>query len=516
MPANCMICRKSAIKGLVTMHRFPPVSKPEKHAQWLKALNLKTEDIKSYNYVCSRHFLNGDASNNLPTLGLGKRFTSPIKLTDRGNRARKRQKLSFTPLERTSVTPIHSTPVSSGVNTDDDSTNLFETTPESEVFLSDMSTIDIQSDNTSDPSHQLFAQSSEGDSNVIVNRALVARIEHLERKLKLSEKIYSKKEYFRLADIADKDSLVHFYTGFASYQLLMSFFKFLGPSVNCLNYWGDKSTAKSKRRKKLDPIDQLLLTLIKLRQNLKERDLAFRFGIAASTVSKYFITWVCFLYSHLKEINWMPDVEQIKATLPLAFRDQYSSTYTIIDASEVFLETPSDLQCQSSTWSNYKHHNTAKILVACTPNGAVNFVSDVYVGSISDVELTRVCGLIQKLSGKRNISVMADRGFTIRDQLKQIDVELNIPPFMEGRIQLPNEEVLQGRQIASLRIHVERVIGRIKNFAILKQTIPITLSRLTNQIVCVCAWLVNFQPILIPPCSDNDEDTIMNNFIIFF
>lgn len=212
----------------------------------------------------------------------------------------------------------------------------------------------------------------------------------------------------------------------------------------------------------------------------------------------------------------MPDVEQIKATLPLAFRDQYSSTYTIIDASEVFLETPSDLQCQSSTWSNYKHHNTAKILVACTPNGAVNFVSDVYVGSISDVELTRVCGLIQKLSGKRNISVMADRGFTIRDQLKQIDVELNIPPFMEGRIQLPNEEVLQGRQIASLRIHVERVIGRIKNFAILKQTIPITLSRLTNQIVCVCAWLVNFQPILIPPCSDNDEDTIMNNFIIFF
>ena len=90
------------------------------------------------------------------------------------------------------------------------------------------------------------------------------------------------------------------------------------------------------------------------------------------------------------------------------------------------------LELQSSTWSNYKHHNTGKVLVTCTPNGVVNFISDLYVGSISDVELTRVCGIVQKLDGKENISVMADRGFTIRDQLSAICVRLNIPPFMEG------------------------------------------------------------------------------------
>ncbi len=38
--------------------------------------------------------------------------------------------------------------------------------------------------------------------------------------------------------------------------------------------------------------------------------------------------------------------------------------YAIIDGSEVFLETPSDLAMQSSTWSQYKHHNTVKFLVA--------------------------------------------------------------------------------------------------------------------------------------------------------
>ena len=45
---------------------------------------------------------------------------------------------------------------------------------------------------------------------------------------------------------------------------------------------------------------------------------------------------------------------------------------------------------------------------------------------------------------------------------------------MEGRGQLPAAEVLEGRKIASLRVHIERVIGRIKNYTILKGTLPIT------------------------------------------
>ena len=153
----------------------------------------------------------------------------------------------------------------------------------------------------------------------------------------------------------------------------------------------------------------------------------------------------------------MPDVDQVKYTLPLASRESYSNTYTIVDASEIFVETPTDLRLPSSTWSNYKHHNTTKVLIACIPNGAVSFVSDLYVGAISDIELTRTCGLIHKLDGKQNISLMADRGFTIRDQLNTMNVEVNIPPFMEGRAHLPSE-VQRGRKIASLLIHVERVI----------------------------------------------------------
>ena len=102
----------------------------------------------------------------------------------------------------------------------------------------------------------------------------------------------------------------------------------------------------------------------------------------------------------------MPTVEQVSGNLPQEFRDKYPNTFAIIDATEVFIETPCDLQKQSSTWSNYKHRNTAKLLVGCTPNGAICFLSPLYVGSISDVELTRSSGFIEALQGKTGIAIM--------------------------------------------------------------------------------------------------------------
>lgn len=148
----------------------------------------------------------------------------------------------------------------------------------------------------------------------------------------------------------------------------------------------------------------------------------------------------------------MPTVDQNLGTLPHIFRSKYPQTYAIIDDSEIFLQTPSDLHMQSSTWSQYKYHNAAKLLMASTPNSAICCVSSVFVGSIS-IELTRVLGFLTKLEGKPGIAIKADRGFTIQDMLKQLNIWLNLPPFMEGKQQLPAQSVWSGRSIAS---HWER------------------------------------------------------------
>ena len=105
--------------------------------------------------------------------------------------------------------------------------------------------------------------------------------------------------------------------------------------ANELKHWGSKARATRKRKTKLDSLNQFFLTLIKLRLNPRERDIACRFGIAVSTVSKYFITWISFLYHHLSELQWAPTVEQVKRTLPQEFREKFSDTYAIIDATEV-------------------------------------------------------------------------------------------------------------------------------------------------------------------------------------
>lgn len=285
-----------------------------------------------------------------------------------------------------------------------------------------------------------FENEEEGESAV----PLRARLEFLESPTTLSVgNVKGVGGQFCIEHIAENDSLIKFYTGFYSYSLVLRFFDFLGPAAFSLNYWGDSERKSNRRRKQrsLSSLNQFFLTLIKLRLKLLERDLAFRFGISTALVSKFFITWVCFLYHQLKEIDWTPAPEQVAATLPQEFFDKYASTYSILDATEIFLQTPSDLQTQSSTWSNYKHHNTAKALIGCTPNGCVSFVSQLYMGSISDVELTRVSGYVDTLSSKHGISVMADRGFTIRDMLDKKNVSLNIPPFLDGRKQLSAEDI---------------------------------------------------------------------------
>ena len=41
-------------------------------------------------------------------------------------------------------------------------------------------------------------------------------------------------------------------------------------------------------------------------------------------------------------------------------------------------------------------------------------------------------GFLKTLEGKHDISIMAARGFTIEDQLDELDVELDIPPLLDG------------------------------------------------------------------------------------
>lgn len=100
------------------------------------------------------------------------------------------------------------------------------------------------------------------------------------------------------------------------------------------------------------------------------------------------------------------------------------------------------------------------------------FVSYLYPGCISDKELTKQSGILELL--EKGDSVMADRGFDIKEYLDLLGVELNMPPFMKKNKQLDESELVKTRWIATLRIHVERAMEQLKNFHIFDR--PLTSS----------------------------------------
>lgn len=185
-------------------------------------------------------------------------------------------------------------------------------------------------------------------------------------------------------------------------------------------------SAKRGRRRVLSQKDELFITLARLRHDFTLQDLAFRSGVSTSTLSTCFITWVKLLYERLSAINWAPTLAEMRPYSPLAFQNHFRNTRFIIDCTEIKVQVPADRNAQSATWSSYKQSNTFKGLVAVTPNSAVAFVSPLFAGSVSDVDLFSQSGIIDLLNpGDR---IMVDRGFSVKNLLLSKNVGVYMPP----------------------------------------------------------------------------------------
>ena len=126
-------------------------------------------------------------------------------------------------------------------------------------------------------------------------------------------------------------------------------------------------------------------------------------------------------------------------------------------------------------------------------------------GRVSDKYLTEHCGILDKLLP--GDIVLADRGFDIADSVGTVHARLHIPAFTKGKNQLTASEVEETRTIANVQIHVERVIGNVRQkFPILQSTLPIhfIVKRvgedfpLIDWIVRICCALNNVCDSVVP------------------
>ena len=87
-----------------------------------------------------------------------------------------------------------------------------------------------------------------------------------------------------------------------------------------------------------------------------------------------------------------------------------------------FSERPSVVKAKAITWSNYKHHNTMKIIpLGITTLGVISFVAESWVGHVSDKCLIGHSGILLLED-----VVIADCGFDIGDLVAAKQANLDI------------------------------------------------------------------------------------------
>jgi len=290
--------------------------------------------------------------------------------------------------------------------------------------------------------------------------------------------------------IKENNKATCFYTGLPTFALFLTLFNLLKAHVSATQG--------------LTRIDEFFSVLVKLRLNLVNVDLAYRMGCSEATMSRVFHKWLDIMYCTLKHLIVWPDTDTLQQNLPECFRRHYRRVKCIIDCFEVFIERPVSLTARAITYSNYKKHNTAKVLIGIAPTGSITFISQAWGGRVSDKVITQQSGFLKRINP--GDVVLADRGFNIHDELAIRGAKLEIPAFTRGKQQLSREEVEKTRQLARVRIHVERVIGQMrKKYKILQGTLPISLIKrptdtdvaTIDKIVTVSAALTNLcDPVL--------------------
>jgi hypothetical protein len=276
---------------------------------------------------------------------------------------------------------------------------------------------------------------------------LIEQVSQLTKQVELLQFKLDCKSFIK--QIEKDDDVCQFYTGVNSHEQLWMIYQ-----------WVAKFVPSEDRRVKLNYFEQFVLTLMKLKLNLRLQDLAYRFEIGLSTASRYFSFWIHSLYTCLVPalISW-PKRENLRTTLPLCFRDKFNKCNCIIDCFKIFIDRPIQIKERASTYSNYKSHNTAKYLIGIAPQGYISFISWGYGGRSSDQFIVQQSGFIENL--EYGDLVLADRGFSIHEAVGLQNAELKILSFLGKKKQLKRIEVKESRDLARVRVHVERVIGAI-------------------------------------------------------
>ena len=121
------------------------------------------------------------------------------------------------------------------------------------------------------------------------------------------------------------------------------------------------------------------------------------------------------------------------------FKQLYPNCRVIVDCFEIFIETPTNFSARSKTYSNYRKHNTLKFLIGVTPYDTISHQSECWGGRVSDKNLIQESTFLSLL--EPGGVMLADRGFTVSNDIVLQGAKLVKPAFTCGQEQLSQKDI---------------------------------------------------------------------------
>ena len=140
-------------------------------------------------------------------------------------------------------------------------------------------------------------------------------------------------------------------------------------------------------------INKRFAVLIKLQLNTSMKDLAYRLNCSEPDFSTIFHKWLQIMYHNLRQLILWPDTE----TLRQNYHNLFVSTIAGSSVSSFVLRFSFSFAARAATYSNYKKHNTVKVLIAVSPTGSIAYISNAWGGRVCDKVITQECGILDHI-----------------------------------------------------------------------------------------------------------------------
>ena len=102
---------------------------------------------------------------------------------------------------------------------------------------------------------------------------------------------------FGLVRFSTDNDATKFYIGFCTYNHLIFSYNFARPSAETMTYWYATVILQNRPNvRAMQLIDELFMFLVRIKLGLCQQDLAHRFNLHMSTLSRKLATWANFLY----------------------------------------------------------------------------------------------------------------------------------------------------------------------------------------------------------------------------